>query len=75
MGAPVSTSPVANRESAAAQTSVDFGLVIRTPMIEITTMGGGGSTARGTERYLTNRTESAGSDPGPVCYGLETGPL
>ena len=55
----------------APQTSVDFGLVIRTPMIEITTIGaGGGSIARvDGGGILQIGPQSAGSDPGPVCYG------
>lgn len=55
-----------------AQTQIDFGMVIRTPMIEITTIGaGGGSIARiDAGGYLQMGPESAGSDPGPVCYGL-----
>ncbi len=56
----------------AAQTAIDFGMVIRTPMIEITTIGaGGGSIARVDQSGLLQvGPESAGSDPGPVCYGL-----
>ena len=56
----------------AAQTAIDFGMVVRTPMIEITTIGaGGGSIAFVDASGLLNvGPESAGSDPGPVCYGL-----
>ncbi len=55
----------------AAQTSVDFGMVIRTPMIEIATIGaGGGSIAWVDAGGLLNiGPESAGSNPGPVAYG------
>ncbi len=55
----------------AAQTTLDFGLVVRTPMIEISTIGaGGGSIARvDTAGLLQVGPESAGSVPGPVCYG------
>lgn len=55
-----------------AQSSIDFGLVVRTPMIEITTIGaGGGSIAWvDTGGLLNIGPESAGSDPGPVAYGL-----
>jgi len=55
-----------------AQTSIGFGRSIRTPMIEITTIGaGGGSIARvDIDGILKVGPESAGSDPGPVCYGL-----
>ncbi len=54
-----------------AQTQIDFGMVIRTPMIEITTIGaGGGSIARiDAGGFLQVGPQSAGSDPGPVCYG------
>jgi N-methylhydantoinase A len=55
----------------AAQTTVDFGLVIRTPMIEITTIGAGGGSIAHVDagRLLQVGPESAGSRPGPVCYG------
>jgi N-methylhydantoinase A len=55
----------------AAQTTVDFGLVIRTPMIEITTIGAGGGSIASVDRggLLQVGPESAGSVPGPVCYG------
>ena len=58
----------------AAQTSIDFGMVVRSPMIEIITIGaGGGSIARvDAGGLLQVGPESAGSDPGPVCYGLGT---
>ncbi|MFP6733078.1 MAG: hydantoinase/oxoprolinase family protein [Rhodospirillales bacterium] len=56
----------------AAQTSVDFGLVVRTPMIEINTIGAGGGSIAWVDGggLLQIGPESAGSDPGPVCYGL-----
>lgn len=59
------------RPSFAAQVAVDFGLVIRTPMVEITTIGaGGGSICRvDAGGLLQVGPESAGSRPGPVCYG------
>lgn len=54
----------------AAQTTIDFGMVVRTPMIEISTIGaGGGSIASvGPAGILQVGPESAGSVPGPVCY-------
>ena len=54
----------------AAQTTVDFGLVIRTPMIEITTIGAGGGSIASVDRggLLQVGPESAGSVPGPACY-------
>jgi N-methylhydantoinase A len=59
------------RASLAAQTTIDFGLVIRTPMIEITTIGAGGGSIAHVDRggLLQVGPESAGSVPGPVCYG------
>ena len=55
----------------AAQTTVDFGIVIRTPMIEITTIGAGGGSLACVDRggLLQVGPESAGSVPGPACYG------
>lgn len=55
----------------AAQTSIDFGMVVRTPMIEIHTVSaGGGSIATVDGAGLVQiGPESAGSDPGPACYG------
>lgn len=60
------------QSSLTAQTSIDFGMVIRTPMIEITTIGAGGGSIAWVDRggLLQIGPESAGSDPGPVCYGL-----
>jgi N-methylhydantoinase A len=57
--------------SVAAQTTIDYGLVIRTPMIEITTIGAGGGSIASVDRggLLQVGPESAGSVPGPVCYG------
>jgi N-methylhydantoinase A len=60
------------RSMLSPQTSIDFGMVVRNPMIEITTIGaGGGSIAWVDKGKLLNiGPESAGSDPGPVAYGL-----
>ena len=72
-GTSFDVSLVADGESAlAAQTSVDFGMVIRTPMIEITTIGAGGGSIAWVDRggMLQIGPESAGADPGPVCYNL-----
>ncbi|MDU6828653.1 MAG: hydantoinase/oxoprolinase family protein, partial [Bradyrhizobium sp.] len=57
--------------SLAAQTTIDFGLVVRTPMIEITTIGAGGGSIAHVDAggLLQVGPESAGSRPGPVCYG------
>jgi len=72
-GTSFDVSLVADGESAlAAQTNIDFGMVVRTPMIEITTIGAGGGSIAWVDRggLLQIGPESAGSDPGPVCYGL-----
>ncbi|MDQ4061390.1 MAG: hydantoinase/oxoprolinase family protein [Pseudomonadota bacterium] len=56
----------------APQTSIGFGMVVRTPMIEITTIGAGGGSIAAIDKggLLQVGPESAGSDPGPACYGL-----
>jgi N-methylhydantoinase A len=71
-GTSFDVSLVVNGVSAlAAQTTIDFGLVIRTPMIEITTIGAGGGSIAHVDRggLIQVGPESAGSRPGPVCYG------
>ena len=71
-GTSFDVSLVANGEMAlAAQATIDFGLVIRSPMIEITTIGAGGGSIAQVDRggLLQVGPESAGSRPGPVCYG------
>jgi N-methylhydantoinase A len=62
---------VGGKTALAAQTTIDFGLVIRTPMIEITTIGAGGGSIAHVDAggLLQVGPESAGSRPGPVCYG------
>ena len=54
------------------QTSIDFGMVVRAPMIEITTIGAGGGSIAWVDKggLLNIGPESAGSNPGPVAYGL-----
>jgi N-methylhydantoinase A len=72
-GTSFDVSLVANGQSAlAAQTNIAFGMTVRTPMIEMTTIGAGGGSIAGVDRggMLQIGPESAGSDPGPVCYGL-----
>ncbi|MFK7942473.1 MAG: hydantoinase/oxoprolinase family protein [Paracoccaceae bacterium] len=72
-GTSFDVSLIADGEAAlAAQTSVDFGMVIRQPMIEITTIGAGGGSIASVDAggLLQVGPESAGSDPGPVCYSL-----
>ena len=54
-----------------AQTAIEFGMVVRSPMIQIETIGaGGGSIAHvDISGMLQVGPQSAGSNPGPVCYG------
>lgn len=71
-GTSFDVSLIANGETAiAAQSSLDFGLVVRTPMIEITTIGAGGGSIAWVDRggLLQIGPESAGAIPGPACYG------
>ena len=72
-GTSFDVSLIVNGESSlSAQSSIGFGMVVRTPMVEIVTIGaGGGSIARVDEGGLLQvGPESAGSSPGPACYGL-----
>ncbi len=54
-----------------AQTSIEFGLVVRSPMIQIETIGAGGGSIASVDAsgMLQVGPESAGSIPGPACYG------
>ena len=72
-GTSFDVSLIANGQSMlSSQTSIDFGMVVRTPMIEITTIGAGGGSIAWVDKggLLNMGPESAGSDPGPVAYGL-----
>ncbi len=62
---------VEGQTALAAQSTIDFGMVVRTPMIEMTTIGAGGGSIAWVDRggLLQIGPESAGADPGPVCYG------
>jgi N-methylhydantoinase A len=62
---------VGGRSALAAETKIDFGLVLRTPMIEMTTIGAGGGSIAWVDRggLLQVGPQSAGSSPGPACYG------
>jgi len=54
-----------------AQTAIDFGMVVRSPMIQIETIGAGGGSIASVDAsgMLQVGPESAGSNPGPACYG------
>ena len=60
------------RSALAAQTAIDFGMVARMPMIEINTIGAGGGSIAWIDSagLLQIGPKSAGSNPGPACYGL-----
>ena len=62
------------KAAVAAQTTIDFGLVIRTPMVEITTIGAGGGSIAWVDRggLLQVGPESAGSVPGPPATARAT---
>src|SRR5690606_1903966 len=57
--------------SLAAQTSIEFGMVVRAPMIQIETIGAGGGSIASVDAggLLQVGPESAGSIPGPAGYG------
>ncbi|MCI3206586.1 MULTISPECIES: hydantoinase/oxoprolinase family protein [Pandoraea] len=57
--------------SLSAQTSIEFGIVVRSPMIQIETIGAGGGSIASVDAggLLQVGPESAGSIPGPACYG------
>jgi N-methylhydantoinase A len=59
------------RPALAEQTSIDFGMVVRAPMIRIVTIGAGGGSIASVDAggLLQVGPESAGSVPGPACYG------
>jgi N-methylhydantoinase A len=71
-GTSFDVSLVANGDtSLTAQTSIEFGLVLRSPMIQINTIGAGGGSIASVDAsgMLEVGPESAGSIPGPACYG------
>lgn len=60
------------RAALAPQSSVDFGMVIRGAMVEVTTIGAGGGSLASVDAggMLRVGPESAGSQPGPACYAM-----
>jgi len=55
----------------ARDAALEYGLPIRVPMLDIRTAGAGGGSIAWIDRagVLNIGPESAGADPGPVCYG------
>jgi N-methylhydantoinase A len=54
-----------------AELSIAYGLPIHLPMVDVRTVGAGGGSIAGLDRagMLRVGPESAGSNPGPICYG------
>jgi N-methylhydantoinase A len=54
-----------------AELSIAYGLPIHLPMVDVRTVGAGGGSIAGVDRagMLRVGPESAGSSPGPICYG------
>ncbi|TAP41699.1 hydantoinase/oxoprolinase family protein [Arthrobacter sp. S39] len=54
-----------------SEKNIDYGIPIKLPMIDITTIAAGGGSIASVDRggILQVGPESAGSDPGPACYG------
>jgi N-methylhydantoinase A len=54
-----------------AELSIAYGLPIHLPMVDVRTVGAGGGSIAGLDRagMLRVGPESAGSSPGPICYG------
>ena len=53
------------------ESSIEYGIPLKLPMIDIKTIGAGGGSIARVDRagILQVGPESAGSDPGPACYG------
>ncbi len=49
---------------------------VKTPMLDIVTVGSGGGSIAWTDPYgqLKVGPQSAGADPGPICYGKRRRP-
>ena len=54
-----------------AELAIAYGLPIHLPMVDVRTVGAGGGSIAGLDRagMLRVGPESAGSQPGPICYG------
>jgi N-methylhydantoinase A len=76
MGGTSTDVALVDREATASSQSEIAGLPVGVPMLDIHTVGaGGGSIARfDAAGALRVGPESAGADPGPICYGRGTQP-
>jgi N-methylhydantoinase A len=54
-----------------AELTIDYGLPIHVPMVDVRTVGAGGGSIASVNAagMLTVGPHSAGSEPGPICYG------
>ncbi len=62
---------VDGRPAMARDASLEYGLPIRVPMLDIRSVGAGGGSIARLDRagLLQIGPQSAGADPGPACYG------
>jgi N-methylhydantoinase A len=63
---------IGNQPSVSSDLEVEYGMPVHVPMVDVRTVGaGGGSVAKlNLAGLLEVGPESAGSVPGPICYGL-----
>lgn len=61
----------AGQPSTTSEIELGYGVPIRVPMLDITTVGAGGGSIAWIDRggLLQIGPQSAGADPGPACYG------
>jgi N-methylhydantoinase A len=61
----------AGQPATTSEINLAYGIPIRVPMLDITTVGAGGGSIAWIDRggYLQIGPQSAGADPGPACYG------
>jgi N-methylhydantoinase A len=62
---------VGGQMRSAAKFEIEFGMPVKAPMVDIRTIGAGGGSIAWIDRggLLRVGPQSAGSDPGPACYG------
>jgi N-methylhydantoinase A len=62
---------VGGQMRSAARFEIEFGMPVKAPMVDIRTIGAGGGSIAWIDRggLLRVGPQSAGSDPGPACYG------
>jgi N-methylhydantoinase A len=62
---------VGGQMRSAAKFEIEFGMPVKAPMVDIRTIGAGGGSIAWIDRggLLRVGPQSAGSEPGPACYG------